>query len=701
MPRPLGAVASVCVAIAATLAYMAPAHADVAPQLVTESDIGSGWFRADTRVPGTGTFETGPATPPLGAGSFELATPINAAKVQLLTNAYDGVPLSAIDTLSYSTYRDPSSTGFVAGVAALNIRVDSDVLDGNLDGAPDHYFVYEPYQDFGNDAVETGTWQSWDAYRGGAAKWWVNNGGPTTCGQSNPCTWTTLLATYPGATIREGTDAVSPGSLGVNQGSFNAEIVSNVDAISVGVSGQTTIYDLEPLTAAAELSIADVSVTEGDSGTTLASFTISRSADTAGATLVEWSTADGSAVAPDDYTAVTSTSVTFAAGETTKTVSVSVNGDTAVEANDGFIVNLSAPEGGLIMDGQAVGRILNDDVSTFSVDDVTVAEGDSGTSTAAFTVSRSGATGGPASVQWRTLDAQAKAGTDYVAVPFTTLTFAAGETAKPVSVTINGDATVEADETFYLRLSSPVGGTVADGSGVGRITNDDVAVVLPTLSVNDVTVTEGDAGTTSATFTITRAGSTTGASSVQWFTADGTATSSADYVPVAATVVEFAAGETTKTVTVDVNGDTAVEANETYTVRLTAPVGATIADGSGLGRITNDDASTFAVSDTVVAEGNSGTTIANFNITRSGAIGGPASVQWSTANGTAVAPDDYISVAATTVNFAAGEGTVTVSVSINGDLTPEANETFVVRLAAASGASIADGSGLGRITNDD
>jgi hypothetical protein len=205
------------------------------------------WSTGDTRPPGTGTFESGPATPPLGVGSFELSTPDSTAKVQLLTSRYDGTALADIDGLSYSTYRDPASTGFVAGVAALNLRVD---LTG--DGAPDAYMVYEPYQDQGNAAVQTGVWQNWDAYNGGAAKWWINTGAGG-CGQATPCTWSQIVTAFPNATIEEGVNCgpggikvPCPGSLGVNQGSGNAGIISNVDALTVSVNGSETTFDFEP-----------------------------------------------------------------------------------------------------------------------------------------------------------------------------------------------------------------------------------------------------------------------------------------------------------------------------------------------------------------------------------------------------------------------------------------------------------------------
>ena len=119
--------------------------------------------------PGDRNVREWPGDPAAQRGSFELQTLTNPEKVQLFTDLYDGTALSAIDGIGYSTYRDPASTGFVAGVAALNLRVDL-----TNDGVPDVYMVYEPYQDMGNAAVLTGVSQDWDAYRGGAAKWWIN-----------------------------------------------------------------------------------------------------------------------------------------------------------------------------------------------------------------------------------------------------------------------------------------------------------------------------------------------------------------------------------------------------------------------------------------------------------------------------------------------------------------------------------------------
>ena len=114
---------------------------------------------------------------------------------------------------------------------------------------------------------------------------------------------------------------------------------------------------------------------------------------------------------------------------------------------------------------------------SFSIDDVDVTEGDSGTVTATFTVTRSGESSDQVSVDYTTANGTAIAGTDYAAIPTTTLTFASGVTSIPVTVTISGDVDEEKDETFLVDLSNPVGGTISDGQGVGTIVDDDSPVV--------------------------------------------------------------------------------------------------------------------------------------------------------------------------------------------------------------------------------
>src|SRR5439155_306903 len=154
---------------------------------------------------------------------------------------------------------------------------------------------------------------------------------------------------------------------------------------------------------------------------------------------------------------------------------------------------------------------------------------------------------------------------DYAAIPLTTLSFAPGEFVASITVVVNGDTVAEADETFSLNLSNCSACTIAAGQGIGTILNDDGP---PTLSIGDVSLTEGDSGTKGYTFTVTRSGDLSGASSVDYMTVDGTAVSPSDYAAVPLSTLNFAPGEATKTITVIVNGDSTLEAEETFFIGL-------------------------------------------------------------------------------------------------------------------------------------
>ncbi|HEX5496737.1 MAG TPA: Calx-beta domain-containing protein [Mycobacteriales bacterium] len=125
-----------------------------------------------------------------------------------------------------------------------------------------------------------------------------------------------------------------------------------------------------------------------------------------------------------------------------------------------------------------------------------------------------------------------------------------------------------------------------DGKSVGFVEHD--TVFVPGLSVNDVTVTEGDTGTVPATFTLSLSAPSIAPVTVRVATADGTATAPADYAATTATVT-FTPGQTTRTVTVPVNGDTVDEPDEAFSVNLSGAVGAAITDAHGVGTILDND----------------------------------------------------------------------------------------------------------------
>ena len=343
-----------------------------------------------------------------------------------------------------------------------------------------------------------------------------------------------------------------------------------------------------------QLSIANGTLAEGNAGKSQMVFTVTLSQAATGPVSVGYTTGNGTGIAGQDYASVVGT-LTFAAGETAKTVNVDILGDTLVETNETFTLSLSSPTGATIARGQATGTIVNDDIDTqpatlpaISIADLSTREGNGEHNHFMFVVTLDKASSVPVTVQYKTVDGSAAGGVDYAASTGT-VTFAPGTTSQMIHVDIQGDSVAEADETFTVELSSPVGATIADGSGTGSITNDDVAApVLPSLSVSDATRVEGNSGTAKLNFTVSLSNAATGPVTVQYGTANGTASAGSDYTAKSGTLT-FAAGETSKTVSVAVSGDTAVEANETLTLSLSGASGAMIADGSGTGTITNDD----------------------------------------------------------------------------------------------------------------
>ena len=344
-----------------------------------------------------------------------------------------------------------------------------------------------------------------------------------------------------------------------------------------------------------QLTIDDVSVGEGPAAsTTTASFTVSLSAPApAGGTTFSIATADDTATTADsDYVPKSLTAQTIAAGQTSYTFDVTVNGDSTIESNEQFFVNVTAVTGATVSDGQGIGTITNDDavLPQLSIGDATVTEGHSGTVAAQFTISASIAAGpGGYVVPFATADDTATtADGDFVGASGT-VTILEGQTSATVAITVNGDTNVEPDEQFFVNLGTPPPGTqIADGQGTGTITNDDA---FPVLSIGNASVVEGHSGTALLNFPLSLTGpAPAGGVTFTVNTADGTASSGSDYVAIVNGSGSIAGGQTSGTLSVTINGDTVAEANETFSVTLTSPVNATAGTLTATGTITNDDA---------------------------------------------------------------------------------------------------------------
>jgi hypothetical protein len=213
--------------------------------------------------------------------------------------------------------------------------------------------------------------------------------------------------------------------------------------------------------------------------------------------------------------------------------------------------------------------------------------------TATVTVTRSGDTANSMSVDYIVSAGSAVSGFDFAATNLPTgitgtLTFLPGQASVSFAVSILDDSLIEGPETVLLALAGPIGGNVLGATSTAALTISDDEP-LPQLAIDDATLVEGDAGTTSAAFTVSLSAASTLPVTVDFATADGSASDPSDYSATNGRLT-IPAGSTTATITVTVNGDATVETDESFFVNLTGPTNAAVADGQGLASIVNDDA---------------------------------------------------------------------------------------------------------------
>ncbi|MBK7044109.1 MAG: lamin tail domain-containing protein [Rhodanobacteraceae bacterium] len=307
-------------------------------------------------------------------------------------------------------------------------------------------------------------------------------------------------------------------------------------------------------------------------------------------------TADGSDVALGAATA------TILQGENAIDFNAIVNCDFAVEFDETVTVTLNTDAAYIVgSPASAVGTISNDDANlTLSIAPVSQNEGNvSNTMTFVAQLNQTAPTGyGAVALTLTTADVgagpnHAAAGSDYVAKT-EALSIPEGQESVTFVVTINGDTAIESDEIFNVNISATSGQNTtfpSNPAAVGTIQNDD----QPTLSINDVSLAEGNGGTTAFVFTVSmNAAPSSGSVTVDYATANGSATAGTDFTTASGSL-SFDALNLTRTITVDVTGETAVEQDESFFLNLTNAVGATIADGQGLGTIIDDDLVTYRI----------------------------------------------------------------------------------------------------------
>lgn len=457
------------------------------------------------------------------------------------------------------------------------------------------------------------------------------------------------------------------------------------------------------------LYLTDVALLEGNAGTQLASLTVFLSPPSSSTVTVKYKTvaAGSSATAGSDYVAKALTTLTFAPGEDTKTATVIVNGDAIDEDDETFSVALQNVTNAIISQATGVVTIINDDAAPLvTIDNVSTAEGASGTHTVTFTATLSAASARTVTLDYATADGTASvAGNDYVAKSGT-LTFNPGVVTRTFTVTVKGDAVHETDETFFVNLVSATNAYLGVSAASGTIVDDDPAAPEIFASIDDVTVSEGDAGTTSAVFTVTLSPAPTSTVSLNYATSPGSATSPSDFTAKSGTLT-FTSGQTSKTITIAVKGDPTLEPNEAFVVDLSSPTGLTILDSRGVGIVNNDDAPpTLSIGDKSVTEGNAGTKNVVLSVTLSTASTATVTVDYATAElgsglGFAAANVDYVPTSGS-LSFAPGVTNLSVTVQVKGDTTAfEFSETFAVNLSLPTNATIADGQGVVTIVDND
>jgi hypothetical protein len=468
-------------------------------------------------------------------------------------------------------------------------------------------------------------------------------------------------------------------------------------------SAVLTIVDND---AQPSLQFSSANYSVGEAGPS-ATITVTRTGAADNAVSVNYATVAGgtatggaSCGASVDYQNASGT-LSFASGETSKTFNVPICDDASAESNETVNLALSAVSGGAVLGTPSTAVLTitdNDAAPTLQFSSATDSYSE-GAGNALLIVTRTGATGNAVSVDYATGGGTATAGAcapgvDYVATSGT-LNFASGDAFKTISVTLCNDAVYELNQTFNVTLSNATGGATIGTPSVETvtITNEDAA---PTVAINDISLAEGNAGTTNFQTTITVTGASEVAGGFNFQTADGTATAGSDYTAITPTAAVIPANVNRTTATLNgsivlVNGDTAVEPDETFFLNGSSCTDCSFADNQGVATIQNDDSSVqFATATASFGEGAGAVTI---TVTRTGSSTGAVTASYGflpgTANGAAScgAGVDF-AAASGTLNWASGDMTPkTIPITICEDALTESNEDFVVGFTGVTGAT--------------
>ena len=451
-------------------------------------------------------------------------------------------------------------------------------------------------------------------------------------------------------------------------------------------------------------------VTEGDSGASLAAFTVTLSSAGSVAVKVGYRTSNSSATSDSDYASTRGT-LTIAAGATSGVIYIPVYGDTTYESDETFGLTLTSTSKGTLASSSksAIATLVNDDAVPPTVSlagPASVTEGNSGSSVVTYTVSLSSAAATDVAVVYATSNGTATAGSDYTSTSGT-LTIAAGATSGTIDIPVSGDAVYDGDETFSLSLSSATNGILSSTakSVVTTITDDEPVPPTATLT-GPASLVEGNSGTTDAVYTVSLSAAATTDVKVVYTTSNISATAGSDYVSTSGTLT-IAAGATSGTIAVPVYGDATYESDETFKLSLSSATDALLSATlkSVTTTLSNDDVAPPTVSLTgpaSVTEGASPRTSATYTVSLSAVSTSDVAVVYSTTSISATAGRDYATTSGT-LTIAAGATSGTIEVPVYGDTSYESSERFKLSLTSATNAALSTTAKVvtTSITNDD
>jgi hypothetical protein len=644
---------------------------------------------SDDNLPIDQGFSLGPATPPLGVGSRFLQTHASSEFQVYRTTLYDGTLLSAIQALSYATYTKPLTGAALKEPAALRLTVDSDG-----DDAADTSLFFIPANNGTQGAVANETWQTWDAKAGG-----FNEGGDT--GSGGLVTLADYAAAHPLARIANndggqptgGGLAFVSGCAGANQ--TNAQFF--VDRLHVATT-QSRLFDFEP---AATATSSIVKVVNGQPSWVRQAYDCDLGDDLVTTQRDVWGPptpplgvgshqfrmGDNSLRTELYRTPLydgerlssirTLTYSTFAVPNSSNVtpqqppylrLSVDTNGDAERDTSLFFF-----PGNNIDQAPVANGEWQSWDVANGRVNE----DGDTGlagaTSLAAFVADHPNATlvnnnGG-----------QPNGG------------------ALAIMVGCGGDN--QRNGVFFADAVSIGLRKLVNNGGVDALSTFDFEPLIPKIRVGNASINEGDSGTRTVTVPVTLSAPSTSQVSVHYTTRRDTALAGRDYVSKSGTL-SIPAGQTSATLSFQIVGDRVYELTQRFAVLLSSPFRVTIADGTGVVTIfDNDRKPRLTISNASIVEGDSGAKLAKLFVKITGATEPPVSVAYRTQNGSAVSGSDY---SAKTGRITVRPGTqAVISISVFGNLVHENTETFAVLLSAARNAVIDDGRGDVTIFDND